>query len=171
MPRNTASKPKPDADAARRSFALPGWAAASIACKSVYGESYAAAWLSAQGLTVWRPLSAASPADLAIVQDGRLVPLQIRVASHVPRHDTFRASFRRRRRCGKAVRYARGDVHAFVVICPTSPAASVYVVPAAVAAARASGTFVPHRPHRPRKGDYDWDQFKGAAHLLRGAGR
>lgn len=165
MPRTC--KPKPDADAARRAYTLPGWASVGSAGKCVYGESIASAFLAAAaGLSVWRPLSAASPADLAVVRDGRLVPLQVRVASYVPDSDSFRASFRRRRG-GKAVRYAREDVSAFLVVCPTSPAAAVYCVPAAVVAGRASGTFVPHRARQPRKGAYDWERFRGAVHLLK----
>jgi hypothetical protein len=161
MPRARTRKPAPSA--APDAAAMPGWAKLQPAAKGTISELLVAAWLAGHGLEVWQPLSACSRSDLAVAAGSRLLRLQIRTATRVGTRSAWRVCWRRIGRDGRCVPYRRSEVDYFIVV----PA--YYVVPASATVGRFSATLAPGRTKPLRRNWIDWEQYRGAAHLLRGA--
>ncbi len=149
-----------------------GWAQLTAAVKGLVAETQVAAWLASLGFDLWRPLQAQHRSDLAILQRGQLVRLQIKTARFVPARQHWRVSLGRRGRDGHVLPYTAREISFLVVFVPSQVMPQFYLVPVKLASARATATLRPGcpRPRRPGGGP-DWEAFRGAAHLLHHRGK
>jgi PD-(D/E)XK endonuclease len=159
---NANSKPEDDQTLAA---ALRAWCQLDSSLKGSAGESWAAAWLAAHGLDVWKPVAQHHRADLGVFGRRGLIRLQVRTAGYSESRRVFRASFMRRA-SGRTVRYRRSEIDFWVVVCPL-PQPALYILPASAVTTRASGTFAPHRRRRRRRRGIDFEQYRDAVDLLR----
>lgn len=143
------------------------WDTLTTQAKGTVAEYAVANRLVELGFVVWMPFVANTAADLAVSVDGRVLKIQVKCATYDPKYRRFRVMLVTRDRDGKRIGYADDAIDFFLIYCPGVD--EKYVVPGTVAKKHSSANLVPQRGLlRPNRGP-DWESYKDAFSLIRGA--
>lgn len=132
--------------------------------KGTIAESYTMLRLAELGFDIWLPYMNNHRADLAVLQNGRLIRIQVKSATFDLRSDRFRAMLTTRDKTGKHIGYLPETQDFFIVKC--EGVFAFYVIPSAVGIEHSSLNFYPHR-ERTWTVSFDAEGYRDAFHLIR----
>lgn len=132
--------------------------------KGSIAESYAALRLAELGFDVWLPYMNNHKADLAVLQNNRLIRIQVKSAGFDLQSDRFRVMLTTRDKTGKHIPYSADTQDFFLVKC--EGIFVFYVIPAPVGLEHPSMNFYPHRD-RTWSTSFNAEGYRDAFYLIK----